>query len=307
MSGSFDVAVCGSLNTDLVARVASLPAQGETVLAQSVDRWPGGKGLNQAIAAARLGARTAMQGAVGRDSEGDSLRTLLHEAGIDTRGVIRSESRDTGLAQVWVSASGDNSIVVNAGANAELSADDVSHHLPTAAVYLAQCEIPTPAVLAFFEGARRAGGVRILNVAPVPSDTETLLALADVIVLNELELGALTPQRVGGRSMPTAVTERAHRLLTSPTQTVIVTLGAAGAVVVTRTDSIHVAARTVPVVDTTGAGDSFCGALAAAIASGHALDAAVRRATMAASITVGRAGAAPSMPTLTELEVLLAS
>lgn len=308
MTAGFDVAVCGSLNMDLLARVASLPARGETVLAQSLDRWPGGKGLNQAIAAARLGARTALQGAVGSDPEGDALRTLLQQTGIDTRGVIRSESSATGLAQVWVSASGENSIVVHPGANAALSAAEVSRHLPTtAAVYLAQCEIPSSSVVAFFEGARKSGGVRILNLAPVPADAASLLALADVIVLNELELDATMAQTAPGDSMSTGIAERARRVLASPTQTVIVTRGAAGAEIVTQTEIVHVDARRVPVVDTTGAGDCFCGALAAAMASGQVLKAAVQRATLAASIAVGRSGAAPSMPTLLELEWLSAS
>lgn len=306
MSDGFDVAVCGSLNMDLLARVASLPARGETVLAESLDRWPGGKGLNQAIAAARLGARTAMQGAVGSDPEGDVLRALLQAAGIGTRGVLRSESRATGLAQVWVSTSGENSIVVHPGANAALGAAEVSRHLPTAAVYLAQCEIPAAAVVAFFEGARKVGGVRILNLAPVPADAAALLALADVIVLNELELDATVEQTAPGDSMPTGIAARARRVLSSPTQTVIVTRGAAGAEIVTPTETFHVAARRVPVVDTTGAGDCFCGALAAAMASGQALRAAAQRATLAASIAVGRPGAAPSMPTQAELELLSA-
>lgn len=307
MSEPFDVAVCGSLNTDLVARVAALPACGETVLAQSLARWPGGKGLNQAIAAARLGARTTMQGAVGNDPEGDVLRALLHDTGIHTHGVLANASRTTGLAQIWVASNGDNSIVVDPGANAELSAAEVAQHLPKAAVYLVQCEIPSPAAVAFLEGARERGGVRLLNLAPVPPDASRLLALADVVIVNERELETTLEQIGAGGSMPIAVAERAHRLLASPSQTVIVTLGAAGATVVTRTDSVHVPARKAPVVDTTGAGDAFCGALAAELAAGQGLASAVRNATLAASIVVGRAGAAPAMPTLAELAALSAS
>lgn len=312
MSRDVDVAVCGSLNVDLFARVQSIPALGETVIGRSFARLPGGKGLNQAIAAARLGARTAMIGAVGADADGDSLRALLQDEGIDTAAVRRCEATATGLAQVWVTAAGENCIVVHPGANASLTAQDTLSHLPRAAVYLAQCEIPVAAVDAYLQAARARGGVRILNVAPVPTDVAALLTLADVVVLNEIELAAVTTAVAGGRSLtklphgevPAMAMSLARRMLVTPAQTIVVTLGAAGAVAVTHAHAFHVPAPQSPVVDTTGAGDCFCGALAAAFAAGHALPDAVHRATAAATLSVGRAGAAPAMPTTAELEAV---
>lgn len=316
MKDGFDVAVCGSLNIDLLTRVSALPAPGETCIGHSLVRCPGGKGLNQAVAAARVGARTAMLGAIGDDHDGVSLQTILHEAGVDLTGVQQRATMPSGSAQVWVSASGENAIVVHPGANASVTLDDVHRSAPRAAVYLAQCEIPTAAVAAFLERGREVGAVRILNSAPLPSDIAALLPLADLVVLNAGELAALAHHGVGSESHrvltprleePEAVIAFARRWLASATQTLIVTLGAAGAVVVSHAQAFTVPARIVPVVDTTGAGDCFCGVLAASLAGGHALTRAVQRATVAASIVVGRAGAAPAMPTALELEATSAS
>jgi len=307
-----DVVVCGSLNMDLVARVATLPRPGETVVGHDLQRLPGGKGLNQAVAAARMGATVAMIGARGADADGATLAALLTAEGIDVRGLCVRPLSDagvghTGLAQVLVADDGENAIVVHGGANATLiptearaalasvAASPATSAASAATIAVAQLETPPATVAAFF-GAARARGMRtLLNTAPALPGTQDLLALADVVVLNETELahyaGAVTDD-------PAAA---ARHLISRPQQTVIVTLGAQGAVVVTADAVMRHAAPTVAVVDTTGAGDCFCGVLAAMLARGLDLDAAVSRAVSAASLAVTRVGAAPSMPRAAEL------
>lgn len=305
-----DIAVCGSLNMDLVARVATLPRPGETVAGRGLRRLPGGKGLNQAVAAARMGARVAMIGARGDDADGATLTALLTAEGIDVRGLCVRALGDastghTGLAQVLVADDGENTIVVHGGANATLTPAEVRAALSAAwpdegtarveRVAVAQLETPPATVAAFFEAARARGARTLLNTAPALPGTQGLLALADVVVLNETELahcaGAVTED-------PAAA---ARGLISRPQQTIIVTLGAQGAVVITADAVMRHAAPTVAVVDTTGAGDCFCGVLAASLARGLDLDAAVPRAVAAASLAVTRVGAAPSMPRAAEL------
>ena len=304
-----EVVVCGSLNMDLVARVATLPRPGETVAGHGLQRLPGGKGLNQAVAAARMGAKVAMIGACGDDADGATLAALLTAEGIDVRGLCVRALGDagtahTGLAQVLVADDGENAIVVYGGANATLTPAEARAELMAAwpdegtarvaRVAVAQLETPPATVAAFFEAARSRGARTLLNTAPALPGTQDLLALADVVVLNETELAHYAA----------AVTDdpaaAARRLISWPQQTVIVTLGAQGAVVVTADAVMRHAAPTVTVVDTTGAGDCFCGVLAASLAQGHDLAAAVPRAVAAASLAVTRVGAAPSMPYASE-------
>ena len=305
-----DVVVCGSLNMDLVARVATLPRPGETVAGRGLQRLPGGKGLNQAVAAARMGAKVAMIGARGDDADGATLEGLLAAEGIDTCGVLRrrpdadsaTTAVHTGLAQVMVADDGENAIIVHGGANASLTPDEVRTALaalPHAGVAIAQLETP-PATVAAFLGAARARGMRtLLNTAPALPDTRDLLALADIVVLNETELahyaGAPSP------AVGDAYAALARRLLDRADQTIIVTLGAQGALCVTADEESHLAAPRVEVRDTTGAGDCFCGVLAAMSAQGYALAQALPQAVKAASLAVTRVGAAPSMPRAAEL------
>lgn len=291
-----DVVICGSLNMDLVARVAVLPQPGETVAGRGLQRLPGGKGLNQAVAAARMGAKVAMIGARGDDADGATLAALLTAEGIDVRGLCVRALGDagtahTGLAQVLVADDGENAIVVHGGANATLTPDEARAALTAGTrVAVAQLETPPDTVAAFLEAARARGARTLLNTAPALPGTQDLLALADVVVLNETELayyaGAITED-------PAAAV---RRLISRPQQTIIVTLGAQGAVVITADAVMRHAAPTVTVVDTTGAGDCFCGVLAASLAQGHDIAAAVPRAVAAASLAVTRVGAAPSMP-----------
>ncbi|MFM7626864.1 MAG: ribokinase [Gammaproteobacteria bacterium] len=311
-----EIVVCGSLNMDLVARVAMLPRPGETVAGHGLQRLPGGKGLNQAVAAARMGAKVAMIGTRGDDADGATLEALLAAEGIDTRGVLRrrpepgvdASAMHTGLAQVMVADDGENAIIVHGGANATLTPEEVRAvlaALPHAGVAVAQLETPPDTVAAFFEAVRARGMRTLLNTAPALPDTRDLLALADIVVLNETELAhyAVAPSDDAGgepRSLE-AYAALARRLLDRPDQTIIVTLGEQGALCVTADGVIHHPAPQVKVVDTTGAGDCFCGVLAAMLARGLDLATAVPRAVAAASLAVTRIGAAPSMPRAAEL------
>ncbi len=329
---SAEVIVCGSLNMDLVARVAQLPRPGETVAGASLTRLPGGKGLNQAVAAARMGATVAMVGARGDDADGATLAALLLAEGIDTRDLRVRDTRampdaHTGLAQVIVAADGENSIVVHGGANLTLTAEEVlaAFAVPASAmllqaapvkvalarvalarVALAQLETPLVAVAAFFDAAREAGVRTMLNPAPAIVDALPLLADVDLVVLNEIELAvfsAAAAREAGADGIRFArPVDAAMVLLEGRCQAVIVTLGAEGAWLVTAEDAVHFPAPVVTVVDTTGAGDCFCGVLAAALAQGLDLEVAIARAVAAASRAVTRSGAAPSMPRVLELE-----
>ena len=324
---SAEVIVCGSLNMDLVARVAQLPRPGETVVGASLTRLPGGKGLNQAVAAARMGATVAMVGARGDDADGATLAALLLAEGIDTRDLRVRDTRrmpdaHTGLAQVIVAADGENSIVVHGGANLTLTAEEVlaAFAVPASAtllqaapvraaparVALAQLETPLVAVAGFFEAAREVGVRTMLNPAPALVDALPLLADVDLVVLNEIELevfSAAAAREAGADGIRFArPVDAAMVLLQGRCQAVIVTLGAEGAWLVTGEDAVHFPAPVVTVVDTTGAGDCFCGVLAAALAQGLDLEVAIARAVAAASRAVTRPGAAPSMPRALELD-----
>lgn len=294
-----DVLVCGSLNMDLLAQVDRLPLPGETVMGSSYRHLPGGKGLNQAIASARMGVPTAMIGAVGDDAHGYSLKELLRTEHIDATQIRTRSDLPTGLAQVMVAATGENSIVVHSGANASFAPADVTRDLPQAIVYLAQLETPLPTIEAFFELASERGGCRVLNTAPAVPGSERLLSLADVLVMNETEFAYYV-------DMPGAISA-AHirrlgpRLLQRPQQALIVTMGAEGAWLFTHALEQAIPAVPSVVVDSTGAGDCFTGVLAASIALGYVLPEAARRASRAASIAVTRLGAAPAMPRVQEL------
>ena len=294
-----DVVVCGSLNMDLLSQVERLPLPGETVLGTHYQHSAGGKGLNQAIACARMGVPTAMIGAVGDDAHGHTLTELLRIEGVDTTRVRTRSGETTGLAQVMLAATGENSIIVHAGANASLRAEDVAHDLPEAIVYLAQLETPLDTIEAFFAAARHAGGCCVLNTAPAVRGSDRLLPLADVLVMNETELAYYAGQAAAVSAAQ--VRRLGPRLLQRPQQALIVTLGAEGAWIFTHASEEFIPATPATVLDTTGAGDCFTGVLAAGIALGQVLPEAARRASRAASIAVTRLGAAASMPRVQEL------
>ncbi|MGC2779780.1 MAG: ribokinase [Bradyrhizobium sp.] len=299
------VVVAGSINMDVVATAERHPRVGETVAGQSVMYFPGGKGANQAVAAAKLGAPTALISRLGRDAFGEQLRAFLAAQGIDLTAVKDSTSASTGTAIITL-ARADNTIVVIPGANAEVGADDVAQVVLTPGdVAVSQFEIPQPTIIAFFRHAKAAGATTILNPAPASAFDSALFALVDILVLNETELGFLAGIELGDAPTPQQVLDAVRALNPRADQTICVTLGARGAVAVTNADTKLIAGRAVKAVDTTGAGDCFVGALAARLSQGAPLADAIGYANVAASISVQRMGAGPSMPSAEEVRAWL--
>jgi ribokinase len=293
------VAVVGSLNMDLVIRVPELPGPGETVPGGDLFRNPGGKGANQAVAAARLGRRVAMVGCVGDDDAGRALLASLEANGVDRSRVRVVDGVPSGTALITVSEDGENQIVVSPGANARLTEGDVAAAeaaLRAARVTLVQLEVPLEAVAA---AARTAGGRVVLNPAPVRDLPDELLGLLDVLVPNRVELAQLA-----GGPVPQTVDEAVRLAGRLPARAVVVTLGADGALVVEDGQAGHVPAVPVRPVDTTAAGDAFCAGLADALAGGAGLRDAARRAVRVAAAACLRQGAQASLPTPAELETL---
>lgn len=281
----FDVCVVGSANLDLVATVDRLPGPGETVPGHSYREYPGGKGLNQAVAAARSGAATSFVGALGLDEAASLLSFVLADDGIDTSHLTRV-SLPTGRALIFVSAEGENSIVVVSGANQAVLADEV----PLARVMLSQLEVPVAAIETAFRQARALGTITVLNPAPAGPIPESLLSLCDIVVPNEHEV-----ELIGG----------VDRLLSLGARGVVVTLGAKGAAIHTAGGTAPVAPFAVTPIDTTGAGDTFCGALCARLAAGDPLEMAARYAAAAGALCTTVAGAVPSIPHREAVEQLV--
>jgi ribokinase len=279
-----DVFVIGSINVDLVVRAETLPGPGETVTGGTFERHGGGKSANQAVAAARAGAVVRMIGAVGDDELGEEAVAQLAAEGIDVSGVARMEA-PTGVALIAVDAAGENQIAVASGANAELSAEHVSGALEGAAggVALLGLEVPDAAVLAGARAARGAGLTVVVNPAPARPLGGELLSLGPILTPNGGEAAALSGEDDA---------EAAARALAEQTGApVVVTVGADGALLVTGDAVERIPAPAVEAVDTTGAGDAFNGALAAALAGGAPLAEAVRDAVATAAESVRRPGA----------------
>jgi ribokinase len=296
------VIVVGSVNVDLVVTVDELPGPGETVTGGRFARHHGGKGGNQAVAAARLGAATAFVGAVGGDAFGSEARAALEAEGVDLQGMITLESEPTGVALITVDASGENAIAVASGANGALTASHVRVALgerrpQPGDVVLVGHEIPTEATREALRLGREAGAITILNPAPASGLDQSLLAMADILTPNRGELSVLRDD-----DGPAAGPKAAALVTTDPPRAVLVTLGGDGALLVDGTGTHALHGPEVRVVDTVGAGDTLNGALAAGLASGMALPDAARRAVTAATLAVTRAGAREGMPTLAELE-----
>ncbi|CAN5470764.1 ribokinase [soil metagenome] len=283
---TYDVCVVGSANLDLVATVQQLPAPGETVAGETYSEYPGGKGLNQAVAAARAGASVAFVGALGDDAAGRALRAVLSDDAINAD-YLATTTEPTGRALIGVAANGENSIIVVPGANATVSGTP----MPNARVVLAQLEVPLAAVELAFTNARAVGSITILNPAPTQPIDESLLRWCDIVVPNEHEIELL-----GG----------VERLLALGARAVVVTLGSKGADLHSPAGVTHIDAFTITPVDTTAAGDSFCGALCARLAAGDELQIALRFAAAAGALCATRAGAVPSIPIRAEIEKLLA-
>jgi ribokinase len=296
------VVVVASVNVDLVVTVERLPLPGETVTGGRFARHHGGKGGNQAVAAARLGAETVFVGAVGDDAFGADARSALEAEGIDLQGLATLAGEATGVALILVEAGGENSIAVAGGANEALVPDLVARalralELQPADVVLVGHEIPTVSTHEALRLAREAGATTILNPAPALGLDAGTLALADILTPNRGELAALA-----GDDGPAAGPIALSLLEGTPGRAIVVSLGADGALLANGGGTTPLPAPSVDVVDTVGAGDTLNGALAAGLAAGLALPEAARRAVAAASLAVTREGAREGMPTLEELQ-----
>src|ERR1700754_2887047 len=301
------VVVAGSINMDVVATASRHPRIGETVAGSAVDYFPGGKGANQAVSSAKLGAPTMLIGRLGKDAFGVELRTFLAAQGIDLTHVQETAEAHTGTAVITL-ADADNTIVVVPGANAFVTAADVAAAALTKGdIAVSQFEIPLPAIGAFFTRARAAGATTILNPAPAIEFEAELLDLVDILILNETELGFLTTPELRDSDNHARFIEAARSLQIGRDKIVCVTLGRRGVLALLAGEPLIIAGRAVKAVDTTGAGDCFVGALAAQLAGGSSIAGALDYANAAASICVQRMGAAPSMPTAAEVEAALST
>ena len=296
-----DILVVGSLNADLVVRAPRFPQPGETISGEDLQVIPGGKGANQAVAAARLGANVSMLGRVGKDNFGDFLLNNLQSNNVDAK-LVQRDDASTGTATIIVDSNGQNSIVLSAGANGKVSLADVEsasflHHK----LLLLQLEIPTLTVLRAAQRAQENGLRVILNPAPAKEIPNELIALADFIIPNETELSLLTGMDVN--DIPS--TEKAARvLLQRGAKHVIVTLGSKGALIVDSHTSKQVDTFKVNVVDTTAAGDAFIGGFASVLDSSSLLD-AVQYGCACGALATTKFGAQPSLPTKQEVEKII--
>ncbi|MGB8645355.1 MAG: ribokinase [Anaerolineae bacterium] len=296
------IVVVGSLNMDLVVRTARLPAPGETVLGRSLTMAPGGKGANQAVAAARLGAQVALIGRIGKDDFGRALRDNLNAAGVDTTGLVEDADAPSGIALIQVDDSGQNTIVVAPGANAHLARADMDRAreaMAGARALIAQLEVPLDTVGYALELARQAGLLTVLNPSPARPLPREIFAMADLIAPNEVEAQALTGIAVDGW---VSAEKAARGLLEQGARDVVITLGERGALAMLNGAVRRVLPFAVKAVDATAAGDAFVAALTTARAAGLSYDVALREAGAAGALTTTRVGAQPALPTRAELE-----
>lgn len=302
-----NVIVVGSYNADLTIKTARIPSPGETVIGATFSSGGGGKGANQAVAAARAGADVALVARVGDDTFGREGISRLRREGIDTRRVTIDTEVPTGVAFIVVDEHGENSIVVASGANARLSSADIgaaSPELSTARVLLVQLETPLSAVQEAIRHARRGGGIVMLNPAPAIPLDGGILRDVDIITPNRFEAQVLT----GIRALdPASLRAIAGRFFEFGVGAVLVTLGAEGVFMATTGAMEFIPSYAVQSVDSTGAGDVFSGSLAAFIAEGMSMEESVRRAVASASLSVTRLGALEAAPRRAEIDAFLAS
>ena len=300
---SWDVVVVGSANIDHVAVVSDLPLPGETVKALRYEEFCGGKGANQAISAARLGRRVALVGRTGADPAGDALRACLVTEGVDVGEFKPLEGPSSGRALVIVDAGAENSIVIVGGANSDFRPEHVAEadgRIARAAVVVAQLEVPQETVLA---AARLATGRFILNPAPASSLSDELLRLVDILVVNAIEFSTIY-----GRSVPDSPVDMCSVLRDRGLHAdVVITLGGRGALLWHDGEISRFRPPAVDVVDSTGAGDAFVGALADALARGYPMVDATRWAVCAASISTSSLGAITAMPSANSVQELVAT
>ena len=296
------IAVVGSLNMDLVVRAPHMPIPGETVIGSDFRTIPGGKGANQAVAAARLGAEVTLIGRVGDDDFGRAQLRNLGELSIDTTHVVVDSEAATGIALITLDANGQNSIVLAPGANMRLTKEDINAAqgaIVWSDVLVLQLENPLEVVVHAIDIAYAEGVKVILNPAPARSIPKETLAKLDYLIPNESETALLTGIEVADLD---SAKEAAERLREEGVGTVILTLGDRGAFLSSAKESVHIPGYEVEVVDTTAAGDAFVGGLAVALAQGQNLAEVVRYANAAGALAVTRLGAQPSLPTRQEVE-----
>ena len=305
------IVIVGSLNTDFVVTLDSFPQAGETVMGETFEQFPGGKGLNQAVASSRLGASVAMIGAVGNDSFGDALlATLTNEAITSHVGKITESS--TGIALIEVAASGENKIIVVSGANSMLTEEIVETSLREIATHqqiglvLTQGEVPVTATHKALSVAKELGAITILNPAPIRNFPPSIFPLVDYLIPNELEARELVELEGNSFNSMLDFVELASSIVNLGVGTVVITRGEKGAVWSPATASGQAAAFRIVPVDSVAAGDAFCGGLAVALNEGQPLNEALRWASAAGAIAATRAGAVTSLPQRSEVEELLA-
>lgn len=301
------VVIVGSLNMDLVTRAPRLPRAGETLAGQSFVTVPGGKGANQAVAAARLGASVAMIGCVGDDAYGEQLRAALLAEGVDCQAVTPVTGESTGVALIVVDDSSQNAIVIVAGGNGHVTAsvvDSFDALLSQAEVIICQLEVPLDTVGHVLKRGHELGKTVILNPAPASGPLPPQwFAWIDYLIPNESEAAALTGLPVDSTASADAA---ASALLAAGVSKVIVTLGEQGALFASKSRSEHFPAPKVQPIDTTAAGDTFVGGFAAALADGKSESDAIRFGQVAAALSVTRSGAQPSIPTFAEVQACAA-
>ena len=300
MGESNRVVVIGSANIDLVSSVASLPVPGETVLGNSFIKTPGGKGANQAVAASKLGGEVSFVGCIGSDQEGEILRSSLKNANVNCDFLISRPEVSTGNAMIGVDAEGNNSIIVNSGANSALTQEDIvaaKEIVESAQVVLMQLEISTKCLEVAVE---MASGIKILNPAPVVDISKKLLEKIDVLIPNRIELA-----RLSNKESFENLDELEAAAKGLGIQTVIVTLGSAGALLVSDKQTELISSPAVESVDTTGAGDAFCGSMAESLSRGLSFLESVEYSVTAGALSTTTHGAQISMPTRSEVDSFL--
>lgn len=295
------ITVFGSTNLDQIGTVSRLPKPGETVAGGTFSMAPGGKGANQALAARRAGADVLHVSAVGDDAFADLALALLKEGGVDLSRMRKAEAA-TGIAMIFVDAGGENVIAILPGANGTVSPEDAEWglaNLTATDTLLVQQEVPQAATRKALEIAREKGARSVLNTAPFLPDTARLAPLADIVVANETEFSLLTGRPID--QLDAAMQDWVNRT----GRTIVVTLGAEGARARTPDGPINVPAHKVKPVDTVGAGDTFCGYLAAGLDAGYGLEAALRRAAVAGSLACLKPGAQPAIPMKADVDAVV--